>query len=447
MKNILTLTENKWFPLVLGVLVALAMIFIGAVNTVGLGIGIIIIALMFKKPFYAILLYVVGLPFLQDIHIMYLGILVIGIYGVNFIKDGTFKYNYSKVNLSILLLGIIITISTLLSINPRGSFRDFAIHFVGLGILFVFLHSSKTKKDLHDLNIVLVLTATVIAAYGIYQFFNGVPMESGWLDVSQNPDIKTRVYATFENPNLLAEYLIMIFPISLGLFLYNRDFIRKMIFAFTSIIILITIGLTYSRGSWLGMAFGIVLFLMLINWKALLGLIPLGIAGLFVLPASILQRIQTIGSLQDSSNLYRFNLWIKSMDIIKDFWLSGIGIGYIPFQQVSHLYITNMAPYHTHNTYLQIAIEMGIPGLLVFIALILISFKTAVGVVLNSGQKYYRLFVAAYIASISGILVHGLAEHIFFNPKIILVFWLIFGILVNYLQLYGEERIRIINKG
>lgn len=447
MKNILTLTENKWFPLVLGALVALCMVYFGAINTFGACIGILALVIMLKKPLYAVSLYVVGLAFLQDTHIMYLGILVIGIYGIYFISNGGFKFNYSKANLSILLFGIIIAMSTFLSISPRGSFRDFAIHFVGLGILFVILHSNKTKKDLNSLNIVLVITGAAVAAYGIYQFFNGVPMESGWLDVSQNPDIKTRVYATFENPNILAEYLIMIFPVSLGLFLYNRSFARRMIFALTSFIILITIGLTYSRGSWLGLAFGIVLLFLLIDWKVLLGFIPLGIAGLFVLPPSIVQRILTIGSLQDSSNLYRFNLWTKAINIVKDFWFSGIGIGYIPFQEISHLYITNMAPYHTHNTYLQIAIEMGIPGLLVFIALTLISFKTAIGIVLNSRERYYRIFVAAYIASISGVLIHGLAEHVFFNPKIILTYWLIFGILIKYDQIHREDCIRIINKG
>ncbi|MFA5524406.1 MAG: O-antigen ligase family protein [Tissierellales bacterium] len=447
MKNILTLTEKKWFPIVLGTLVALSMVGFGATNTFGAFIGLFVLILMFKKPLFAISLYVIGLAFLQDTTIMYLGILVIGIYGVYYIYNGSFKFNYSKANLSLFLFGIIVVTSTFLSINPRGSFRDFAIHFVGLGILFVILHSKKTKKDLNDFNIILVITGTVVAAYGIYQFFNGVPMESGWLDVSQNPDIKTRVYATFENPNLLAEYLIMIFPISLGLFLYNKSLGKRVIFGISSIIMLITIGLTYSRGSWLGLAFGIVLFILLIDWKMLLGLIPLGIAGIFVLPPSILQRILTIGSLQDTSNLYRFNLWTNAIDIVRDFWFSGIGIGYIPFQEISHLYITNMAPYHTHNTYLQIAIEMGILGLLVFAAIIFISFKSAMKIVLNSKERYYKIFVAAYLASISGVLIHGIAEHIFFNPKIILTYWLIFTILIKYGQVYREDCNRIINKG
>lgn len=447
MKNILTLSENKWIPLVLGAIVALSTIFIGALNTLGLGIGAIGLILMLKKPIYALLLYGAGMPFLSDAYTLYLGILVVGIYGLHFIKNGEFEYKYSKANFSILLIGTIIAINTLLSINPSGSFRDFTIHFVGIGVLFVFLHSGKTKKDLYSLNIVLVLTATAVAAYGIYQFFYGVPMGSGWVDISQNPNIKTRVYSTFENPNLLAEYLIMIFPVSLGLIFYNKDFIKKIVFAIASFIILITIGLTYSRGSWIGLAFSIVVFFLLINWKLLLGLIPLGIAGLFVMPASIIQRIQTIGSLQDSSNFYRYSLWTKAIEIVKDFWFSGIGIGYIPFQNISYLYITNMAPYHTHNTYLQIAIEMGLLGLLVFFILIFRTLKSSIRVVLNSKEKYYSIFVSAYIASISGVLIHGIAEHIFFNPKIILTFWLTFGVLINYSQLYREENLRIINKG
>ena len=61
--------------------------------------------------------------------------------------------------------------------------------------------------------------------------------------------------------------------------------------------------------------------------------------------------------------------------------------------------------------------------------------------------RYFKIFMSAYVASICGILLHGFAEHILFNPKIILTFWLVFGVLINYYQSYKEEQNSIINKG
>ena len=158
------------------------------------------------------------------------------------------------------------------------------------------------------------------------------------------------------------------------------------------------------------------------------------------MPTSILQRISTLASLQDSSIFYRVNLLYMAMDILRDYWLFGIGVGYIAFQEISPYYIKTMAPYHTHNTYLQIGIELGVIGLAVFLLLILSIFRMGVGGVVNSKNRYDKYLTAAYISSLSAILVHGIAEHVLYNPKIILFFWFVVGMnLCNYNIFKGEK--------
>jgi O-antigen ligase len=441
MKTPLLLTKEKGVGLALGGILALIYFTFGAVNTVKIMALIVGIRLMIINPIYGIGIFIIGIPFLSDINKLLLGIGVVIFYGINFIKKGKFNLKKIPAGIPLLMFAILIVINTALSIDVKGSFRDFALYMVSFAILFMLIQSEKSKKQLYYINVVLVLTATVISIYGIYQFIVGVPMGSGWVDPTLNPDIKTRVYATFENPNLLAEYLIMAFPVSLALLLYSNKFVDRLKFAVTSIVMLIAIGLTYSRGGFLGLAFGIFVYFLYVNRKAILAMIPFGIAGLLVMPDSIIQRIKTIGSLQDSSNFYRFNLWNKAIDIINDFWYSGIGLGYIPFQKISPIYIRTMAPYHTHNTYLQIAIELGVIGLIIFLLLIFRTIKMGTSTILESNDRFYKIFTAAYVASLSGILLHGIAEHIFFNPKIILSFWLIVGILYSYYQQYKNESV------
>ena len=95
------------------------------------------------------------------------------------------------------------------------------------------------------------------------------------------------------------------------------------------------------------------------------------------------------------------------------------------------LYMSSMAPYHTHNTFLQIAIETGLIGLIVFIGLILALIKTSITIVLQSKSKFIKIFSAAYVSALLGLSMHGLVEHILYNPKIIMTFWFIIGMIVS----------------
>lgn len=435
-------SKHKWIGLTFGLIIGIIAYYFGALETTKVILALIILKIVFQKPIYSVGLYIISIPFLSDMNTLLMGIVVIGSYSINYIKKGRFKFKFTPANFLILLFSIIIIISTIFSASPSGSFRDFVIHLVSIGVVFMLIHSKKSKEEIYFLSGVFVLTATIVSIHGFYQFFAGVPMGSGWLDVSQNPNIETRVFSTFENPNILAEYLIMVLPISIAQFFINNKIIKKICFALASSIIFICIGLTYSRGSWIGLAFSILLFIVLIDFKKLAFFVPAGIGSLFLMPTSILQRISTIGSLKDSSNFYRFNLWNKAIDIVKDFWLSGIGIGYVAFRKISPFYIRTMAPYHTHNTYLQIAIELGIIGIIVFLLLILSIFKMGIGSIVNSNSRFIKFFTTAYMASLSAILVHGLAEHVFFNPKIILVFWLIVGMNLSIYRVSKETSIQ-----
>lgn len=418
-------SNYKWFGLAAGIIIGALSYYFGVLQTAKLVVALVMLGLIVKKPIYSVILYILSIPFLSDMNTLVVGIVVIISYGINFIREGEFKFRFTPANFLILLFTITIVANTFLSLSPKGSFRDFIIHSVAIGILFMLVHSKKSKKDIYLISVFFTITATIVSVYGIYQFFNGVPMGSGWVDVSQNPDIKVRVYSVFENPNILAEYLIMVIPMSVALFFYSNSYMKKAFFALATIIMLVCDGMTYARGSWLGLAFSIALFILLVDFKKLFLLIPLSIGSLFFMPSSILQRIRTIGSLKDSSFIYRFNTLNMSMEILKDYWFSGIGIGYLTFREVAPFYIRTMDPYHTHNTYLQIAIELGIVGILLFLALMFVIFKMGVKSILNTKSEFTKYFTAASIASLSAILINGVAEHILYNPKIMLLFWFV----------------------
>ncbi len=141
-----------------------------------------------------------------------------------------------------------------------------------------------------------------------------------------------------------------------------------------------------------------MIFVILIEKKLLLSIIPLVLGGVYFLPQSILNRISSIGNLRDSSNAYRLKMWGGiTLDIIRDNWLVGVGFGYIPFKYTFETYIRTMPVYHSHNTYLQITGEMGILGLIVFLGLIFIIYKYSIKRLIKGEDRYIRTMAAGFL--------------------------------------------------
>ncbi len=293
------------------------------------------------------------------------------------------------------------------------------------------VNSIKSKNVFNALVTVLVFSATVVALYGLYQYVVGVEIDDAWLDVENNPDVRVRVYSVFHNPNILAEYLIMIIPLSVSLFWYTKKISKKIVFLGTTLIMILAMLMTLSRGSWVGFAFSALVFILLLEKRLLLLVVPISLGAVYFLPQSILNRIMSIGNFADSSIAYRFTMWEITMDIIRDYPIAGVGFGHLPFKQIFETYIRTMPIYHSHNTYLQTAVEMGIPGLLVFLFLLFILFKYGILKLVKSEDRYIRILSAGALSSLGGVLTHGMAENVLYLPRIIFTFWIIVGLILT----------------
>lgn len=381
---------------------------------------------------------VIVLPFMPDmLNLLYM-IFMVGVYLYKALFKDVNPLTREPVDVPILIFALLILISTITSIDPSGSFRDLAIHLTAMGFMLVVINSIKTKEDFNILITFLVIAATLVALYGLYQYKVGVDMEDKWVDVANNPDVKTRVYSVFGNPNILAEYLIMVIPISISLFWYSKKVHKKAIFLGTSLILMLALVLTLSRGGWIGFAFGILVFVILIEKRLLLSIIPLVLGAVYFLPQSILNRILSIGNLGDSSNAYRLKIWDITLDIIRDNWLVGVGFGYIPFKSTFETYIRTMPAYHSHNTYLQITGEMGILGLIIFISFIFILYKYSIKRLIKGEDRYIRTMAGGVLAGLAALLGHGAVESVLYLPKIIITFWTLVALLLALMRISGK---------
>lgn len=402
-----------------------------AITLLGL-VGIILILYDIRIGIYAgIFIF----PFMPDILNLLFMIFMVGVYLYKALFKQVNPLIEQPIDMPIIFYVAVIIISTITSIDPSGSFRDLAIHLTSIGFLFVIVNNIKTKKDFNILIVFLVISATLVALYGFYQYKVGVEIEDKWVDAVNNPDVKTRIYSVFGNPNIFAEYLIMVIPISLSLFWFSKKIHKKAIFLVTSLILILALVLTLSRGGWVGFAFGMFVFLLLIEKRLLLSIIPLGLGAIYFLPQTILNRILSIVNFADSSNSYRIRMWKITLDIIKDNWLVGVGFGHLPFKATFETYIRTMPTYHAHNTYLETMAEMGVLGFIIFIAFIFILFKYSIKKLIKGKDNYIRVMAIGVVSGLAAVLAHGAVENVLYIPRIITTFWILVALLLTLIRI------------
>ena len=54
----------------------------------------------------------------------------------------------------------------------------------------------------------------------------------------------------------------------------------------------------------------------------------------FIIPQTIVDRIMSVGNMEDSSTSYRVYIWMGTLGMMKHYWLGGIGMGEAAFSQV-----------------------------------------------------------------------------------------------------------------
>ena len=308
-----------------------------------------------------------------------------------------------------------------------------------------------------------VISATLVSRYGVFQYVTGSSvMAEAWVDSEMFTSISGRAISTLENPNMLGEYLILLIPLAVGMFVGCGEGMRRIPALFCLGCMGVCLLMTWSRGAWLGLIGAALLFLFIWHRRAV-WLIFAGIASIpilpYVLPASIIGRFTSIGNLGDSSTSYRMYIWRASCEMIRDYGWTGIGIGEGAWGKVYPLYAylgVETAP-HSHNLFMQIWIETGIGGLLLFVAVLFLLLQSVFtlyrrlytarevncpGTMRDTAgdstternrqdarnRSQIRLFTASLVCGIFAVLVQGMTDYAWYNYRVYLMFWLIVGL-------------------
>lgn len=306
------------------------------------------------------------------------------------------------------------------------------IYFSYILFYFVVVATIDSEKKWKALFTAFVFMGGLVSLYGIAQNFIGTGSAQSWVDSDMFQSIKTRVYSTFDNPNVLGEFLVIMIPTTTALIWANKNLGHKLIDTFVILCMCACIVFTWSRGAWLGVMFAVALFLLIMDKRWVLAGVVLLFAVPFILGSdnAVSERILSIGNTEDTSTAYRVSIWQASVKLIRDFWVSGIGLGSEAFSMIYPKYALAGANFalHSHNLFLQICVEMGIIGIVTFFVLIIALIRQSFSVTIYRKRGAFSpTLVLAATAGILGYLLQGLTDNVWYNYKMLLIFWIVVG--------------------
>ena len=355
------------------------------------------------------------------------------------VREGSKPLAYAPANKYILLFAGVYLAAAVLSVNPQESLLPGLLTFCFVLFSLVVENGADSRRKLHTFTALLVLAATAVSLLGVAQYVFGVSGEASWVD-SDMFSVSTRVYATLENPNVLGEYLVLIFPLGGSLLLTAKSWGQRVLWLLCCGLMGLCLLMTLSRGSWVSLLLAGGIFFLLLK-PQLIVLAPVVLVGLAaVMPASVMERFSSIGNLQDSSTSYRVAIWMGSVAMLKDYWLSGVGPGTGAFNLVYPRYSYNAAnAEHAHSLYLQMAADGGICALLVFLVVILALCRQLCAAMAKNKKWETRLFLIGILSGMGGFLANGMTDHAFYNYRVMLLFWVVAGLGMAWARFAAEE--------
>ncbi len=417
-------------PLILsGIILGLSALIAGILPVMALILLFVVISFAVNHISLSLLIYITVLPFMPTM-VMVAGVIGLCIalgFKTHLLRERV-PLAHSSINFFMFLMMVMFVFGVINSYDKMSSLKSVMVYIAFMLVYYLIVRLVNDKQKLVKAFWLLTGASLICSLYGIYQYFNPAELQV-WQDSEMFSDISGRIVSFFENPNVYGEYLILIIMINVALLAT----VKKPLLKFCTLILLALSGvcmiLTYSRGCWIGIILAVALFLFISSKKMFLVMAGLGVVALFFLPESVMTRLLSIGDLADSSTSYRVYIWQGTMDMLKDFWVTGIGVGTSAFNHVYPIYAFGAisAP-HPHNLYLLLLSEMGILGLLVFVALMIVVLKKLFCTANKSNDRTISVFSSALFSALVGFLVQGIFDNVWYNYRVFLFFFIIIGL-------------------
>lgn len=360
-------------------------------------------------------------------------------------------YGFTPIHVLVFLYWGVSVVSTVLS-PVRSQAMEGLLKLTLYILMFALLARVLRSPRLRSLLITCYLhVALIVSVVGVRQWFFGAKALATWVDAESPLAKTTRVYSFLGNPNLLAAYLLPACIFSAVAIFAWKGWIPKTLAVVMTLVNSACLVLTFSRGGWLGfVAAGFVLMMLLVQWWSihwprfwrvwalplLLGLSATLLLGAVMTVEPLRERVGSIfAGREDSSNNFRLNVWAAVQEMIRDRPMLGIGPGNDAFNAVYPRYQrTGYTALSAYSIFLEILVETGIVGLACFLWLLLVLVHHGWASLQHLRKVSDRegFWLMAALATLAGMLVHGLVDTVWYRPQISTLWWMTIAIVASY---------------
>ncbi len=267
-----------------------------------------------------------------------------------------------------------------MSVWPGGSVRVLMDHYLKAVAFFWLLGTIINSTDrLRTMGWTLVLCSIPLAGTGISNYFSGEVLSTGVSGFTRIAGY-TGGSGLAGNPNDLALMLNLIVPIAAVLVFITKGPMRLVALG-ALLLAIAAIVLTFSRAGFVTLAASfLMLLLVLVRRKSVgtaIGLLLLVVCVPPMLPAGYTDRLSTITNIEADKTGSAQGRWSDmqaAVEVVAKNPVIGVGIG----QDILAMNEQRGDDWtQVHNAYLQYAVDLGIPGVLLFAWLHLLCYRTA----------------------------------------------------------------------
>jgi O-antigen ligase len=351
----------------------------------------------------------------------------VGLWFLKSILSRRFLFTRTPADLPILLFTLVAGLSVITAVDPRYSLEEFIGEWIiGVFLFYMVVNNIRSEQVKYILG-ALLLGNVIMVSYGVFDFFRdgGLILQS-----------KVRATSLHSGVGTFSTYLVTVIPyLMITLFFVPKNFKFFMLGILLGLNFF-ALALTYSRGSLVAIG-GL---LLLTGWRFLprkvfaILIVTLGIGGSFLATERILAYYHRftvpppVGFTPDSYH----GRWILSkftLEQIRDNPFQMNGFGRRTFAKKFHDFVEQYKGammWHAHNTFLDLAIQTGLQGLVLFCFLLykMLKYCQKMG---KSGEspiiRYYSL--ATYLMIIA-FFVRNFSDDFFVDDSALL-FWLLCG--------------------
>jgi O-antigen ligase len=334
----------------------------------------------------------------------------------------------------VFISGVAFAVWSLLSLtaalNYREGYWEIGRHLLHLVLLFIIMTAvAQEPAQLLKICCAVTIISLLHGLVGILQFY-----EIAFTSLPGN----YKPYGFMTNRNLFGSAQAFLLPFAIYTF-YAGKRSWKIVAGFALTIIVISLLLSQTRSAWLSGAaiFIVSLLLVLIfvpsqrkRWM-LASFAAIAVAAALIsllifsdkeseLAKSVTERAASLTvnaspqSAADVNTSERLKMWKKTVSMIKDHPLTGVGSGnwkvVIPSYGLANTVFAKgyFAPDRVHNTYLQIASETGVPGAIFYFGMWVLIAIAGFKLIRKTNSNDKKILVILMLAGLSAVAVDSL---------------------------------------